>query len=71
LNHLNCFSRFLARHGLHRGLYDHKESITQSSGREKQAFATILRVGQITPSASLQNLPDTSIAQKLLVAFRA
>jgi len=35
---LTWFSRLLARHGSGRGLVDHKWTVTQSSGRENQAF---------------------------------
>ncbi len=38
LNHLTGFSGLLARRAFRRGLVDHKESTTKSSGREKPAF---------------------------------
>jgi len=45
---LTWFSRLLARHVPRRGLVDHKWTVTQSSGRENQAFGGLIWHHQMT-----------------------
>ena len=49
-NHLTGFSGLLARRGVRRGLPDHKEPATQSSGHEKPASGGPYRPVSIVPT---------------------